>query len=88
MGIEKQAVYGKFTPKSLPLIAMECEWRNNFVCLSDLAAELKAITANAVQEIQRCHTPSASARFTKVEPLHPEENTNLHFCNGKQCGKS
>lgn len=61
MGIEKQAVYGKFPPKSLPLIAMECKWRNNFVYLSDLAAELKAITVNAGQEVQRCHTPSAAA---------------------------
>lgn len=80
MGIEKPAVYGDF-PQSrrLPLIAMECEWRNNFVYLSDLVAELKAITANAGQEIQRCHTPSVSALFTKIEPFASRRKYKFTF---------
>lgn len=79
MGIEKQAVYEKFPQRSLLLMAMECEWRNHFVWLSDLAAELEAITANAGQEIQRCDAPSASALFTKKEPTAPRRKYQFTF---------
>lgn len=72
--MEKQAVYGRFPQRSLLLMAMQCKWRNHSVwLLSDLAAELEAIIANAEQEIQGCHAPSASAPLTKKEPRHPEE---------------
>ena len=45
--------------------------------LSDLAAKLKAVIANAGQEIQRCPAYSAYALSTMKEPTAP----NLHFCN-------
>lgn len=64
--MEKQTVYGRFPQRSLIRTAMECEWRNHFVwLLSDLAAELEAVTANVGQNIRRCHAPSALALLTK-----------------------
>ena len=83
IGIEKEVEYGRFPQRSLLLRAMECEWRNHFVwLLTDLAAELEAVSANVGQKIQKCHAPSAFVLLNKRALTAPEGNVNLHFCNG------
>ena len=83
IGIEKEVEYGRFPQRSRLLRAMECEWRNHFVwLLTDLAAELEAVSANVGQKIQKCHAPSAFVLLTKRALTAPEGNVNLHFCNG------
>lgn len=88
MGIEKEVEYGRFPQRSLLLRAMECEWRNHFVwLLTDLAAELEAVSANVGQKIQKCHAPYAFVLLTKRDLTAPKENVNLHFYNGNTANK-
>jgi hypothetical protein len=58
---------------------MRCERRNHFVWLSDLAAELEAITGMRGRRLRDAMYPLL---LLPEESMAPEENPNLHFFNG------